>query len=151
MSPATAPGRGWPNRIARRLPAVLLAEPWAFFVKSLCIVSGLTTFVGPAPGSIEQVLPAPLVYLWSATLVLGASAGLYGLARPGARRIEITGLIWLGTAALVYAGAIALRAGLAGMVPASIVLAFGMAALIRALAVYLAYEIAVRAATPEAR
>lgn len=143
------PDRGWPTLVARHIPAVVLAEPWAFFVKSLCIVSGLSTFVGPAPGSIDAALPPALVFLWSATLVGGSAAALYGLVRPNRQRVEITGLIWLGTAAVVYAAAILAAFRLDGLVAAGIVLAFGLAALIRALAVYVTVEIVRRATLRE--
>lgn len=128
--------------LSRLLPTVVLEQPWAIFIKALCILSGVTTFAGPAPGSIEAVLPRPIVYLWSSTLVLGAAAALWGLLRPRARRLEIAGLIWLGTAACVYAATIWLRFGLGGAIPSGIVGGFGTAALIRALAVYVSYEIA---------
>lgn len=124
-------------------------QPWAFFVKGLCVLSGLTTFVGPAPGSIEATLPRPVVLLWSLTLVCGAAAGLAGLLRPNLRTVEIAGLVWLGTAALVYAVTILLRFRLDGLVPTGIVLGFGVAAFVRALAVYVTYEVARRVAPPE--
>jgi hypothetical protein len=143
-------GRGWPHRIARRIPAVILEQPWALFVMGLCVISGMTTFLGPAPGSIETTLPRFVVYLWSGTLVAGASAGLVGLLRPNLRRVELAGLVWLGTAAIVYGATIMLRFGLGGIVPGSIVLGFGAAALVRALAVYVAYEVARRVTHPEA-
>jgi hypothetical protein len=132
----------WPERLAHRLPTVVLDQPWAIFIKALCIVSGLTTFLGPAPGSIESTLPRMVVYLWSATLVLGASAGLYGVLRPQHRRIEEAGLIWLGTAACVYGVTVLVQFRIAGAVPAGILLAFGLAALTRALAVHVSYAIA---------
>lgn len=137
---------GWPNRIALHLPPVLLDQPWGIFIKALCIISGLATFVGPQPGSLEATLPRVLVYLWSATLVLGASFGLWGLIRPKAWRLEIAGLIWLGTASIVYALAILFHAGIKGAVPGAIILGFGLAALVRSLAVYVCYEVAREAA-----
>jgi hypothetical protein len=136
----------WPFRLARVIPSVVLDEPWALFVKTLCILSGVTTFIGPTPGTIESSLPQPVVYLWSATLVLGAGCGLVGLLRPQWRGLEITGLIWLGTAAAVYSVTIFVRFGFAGAVAGSVVLAFALAALVRALAVYVTYELAVQRA-----
>jgi len=139
---ARRPPAQWPFRLAHKLPPVLLDQPWALFIKALCLISGATTFVGPAPGSIEATLPAPVVYLWSATLVIGASAGLYGLLRPHAWRVEIAGLIWLGTASVVYGLALLVRFQLDGAVATAIVVGFGAAALTRALAVHVTYSIA---------
>lgn len=139
-------GRSILPRIARKLPSVVLWQPWGLFVKVLCIFSGITAFFGP-PGSITQALPPTVVLLWNITLVGGASAGLYGLLRP-LPQVEVAGLIWLGTASIVYAVAIIASLGLPGFVAAGIVGAFGLAALVRALAVYVSYEIARRAANP---
>lgn len=139
-------GGSWAVRVARHIPTIVLAEPWAIFIKSLCIVSGLTTFAGPAPGSIEQALPPLAAYGWAVTLVAGAGSALYGLLRPRSQRIEISGLIWLGTAAVVYALAILLRFRIDGLIAGGIVLGFGAAALVRALAVYVTYEVAREAA-----
>jgi hypothetical protein len=133
--------KSWARKIARMLPPVVLNQPWAIFIKSLCIFSGFSTFLGPPPGSIESVLPGPIVYLWASTLIAGASAALFGLLRPAHRRIELAGLIWLGTAAIVYAVTLTTRAAAGGAVPGGIVLGFGLAALVRALAVYVSYEI----------
>jgi hypothetical protein len=148
---STSVRRGWPSRVARVLPPIVLYEPWALFIKGLCIVSGLSTFAGPKPGSIEASLPQGWVYAWSACLVIGATAGLYGLLRPEQRRVEIAGLIWLGTASLVYGVTIAARFQAGGAVAAGIVLAFAFAAFFRALGVYVSYEIARRVVSSEAR
>jgi hypothetical protein len=137
---------GWPNRVALHLPPVLLDQPWGIFIKFLCIVSGLATFVGPRPGSLEATLPQALVFLWSFTLVLGASFALWGLLRPKVWRLEVAGLIWLGTASIVYGVAILANAGFKGAVPGCIILGFGLAALVRSLAVYVTYEVAREAA-----
>ena len=139
--------RRWPFALARVIPAIILDQPWAVFVKGLCIVSGLTTFAGPAPGSIEATLPRAVTYAWSTTLVLGASASLYGLLRARGARLEIAGCIWLGTASLVYAGTLAVRLDAGSAVAAGIVAGFGLAALVRALAVYVSYAIAVERVT----
>ena len=146
--PSTSPARrSWPVRIARHIPALVLEQPWALFVKSLCLVSGLTTFLG-RPGSIEATFPGWVQLAWSLTLVCGAVAGLAGLLRPRWRSVEVAGLVWLGTAALVYGAAVLLRFRLEGVVAGSIVVAFGAAALVRALAVYVAWDIIERAANP---
>lgn len=144
MTTATQCKRPWSSRLAKRIPAVVLEQPWAIFVKTLCIISGLSTFVGPAPGTIEATLPQAVVSAWSITLVVGAGCALYGLLQPRHREVELLGLVWLGTASLVYAVTIATRFGTGGAVPCAIVLAFSLAALVRALAVYLEYEIAKR-------
>lgn len=137
---------GWPNRVALHLPPILLDQPWGIFVKVLCVISGLGTFVGPQPGSLEATLPRALVFLWSITLVLGATFALCGLFRPKVWRLEVAGLIWLGTASIVYGVAILAHAGWSGAVPGSIILGFGLASLVRSLAVYVTYEVAREAA-----
>lgn len=152
--PSTNAGHGWPVRIARHIPAIVLAEPWAIFIKALCILSGLTALFGPEPGAIGRELPHWSALLWAVILVAGASSALYGLLRPQTA-VEVAGLIWLGTAALVYAGAILLRFQLSSVVGGSMVLGFGLAALTRALAVHVTYELAKqvteRAAAPGAQ
>lgn len=127
--------------IARRIPPVLLNEPWAIFVKSLCVASGSATLAGPPPGSLEDNLPRAMVTLWSITLICGGLAGLIGLL-SSTRRLEVAGLVWLGTAALVYAAAVLVTRGFVAAFAGSMVLAFGLAALTRALAVYASYELA---------
>lgn len=136
--------------IARHIPPAVLAEPWAIFVKALCVASGLTTLAGPAPGSLEDTLPQVMVTIWSVTLVCGGAAGLAGLLTT-TRRLEVAGLLWLGTAAMVYALTILITRGLVGAVPGGIVLAFGLAAFVRALAVYASYELARYRAGQESR
>jgi hypothetical protein len=126
---------------------VVLAEPWAIFVKALCIASGITALAGPRPGSLSAILPPALVMVWNLTLVLGAALSLVGLLRVHLR-LEVAGLIWLGTASLVYAVAIALRFGLSGVVAAAIVAAFALAAFTRCLALYAALALARRATGP---
>jgi hypothetical protein len=134
--------RGLLYRTARLIPAVVLDQPWAIFIKALCFVSGLTTFAGPKPGTIEATLPTPIVYGWATTLVAGSLLGLIGLGSRRRQHYEVAGLIWLGTAATVYAVTIALRFGSGGAVAAGIVFAFGLSAFVRALAVYLTVELA---------
>lgn len=141
--------KAWQLRLARHLPTIVLTEPWALFIKGLCIISGLTTFVGPAPGSIQAQLPQLVVTLWSITLVGGALTSLIGLFKTTLWRLEISGLIWLGTAALVYAACIATRFRVDGAVATGIIVGFGLAALFRALGVYVTYEVARQAAIQE--
>lgn len=121
---------------------MFLYQPWGVFIKTLCVITGLASFIGPSPGSIEAALPHILVLIWSVTLITGALCGLYGLFRPRAYRVEIAGLIWLGTASIVYAIAILAHVGISGAVPGGIIMGFGLAALVRALAVYVTFEVA---------
>lgn len=134
--------RRWPIRLALVIPEVFLDQPWGIFIKALCVISGLATFVGPQPGSLQESLPEEMVFLWSITLVVGALCGLIGLFQPRVWRLEVAGLIWLGTASIVYAIAIFAQAGFRGAVPGGIIMGFGLAALVRALAVYVTYEVA---------
>jgi hypothetical protein len=101
--------------LARRLPPVPLAEPWALFIKAACIVSGGAYLAGLTPRSIDVLLPAWLVAVWNAELVLGGLLGVAGLFRRW-WRVEYAGLVCLGAAA-VRAGdeAAAARAAVAAL------------------------------------
>lgn len=120
------------GEIVRRTPLSVLLNPFEYFLAALCIISGLPQLIAPAPNnSLEILLPVWLVRVWGAELVAGGVLTLAGLAfkRP---RVERIGMKILAPAATAYAIAIGLVAGWAGVVAASIVLAFGMACLARA-------------------
>jgi hypothetical protein len=127
-------------RLARRLPPLLLEEPWALFIKGACVLSGASYLaqLGTA-GSIQQLLPRPVVLLWNVDLLLGGALGLAGLLnRERRRRVEVAGLLLLGASTAVYAIAIVAVAGRRGIVPALLVGSFGAAAYLRALGVWAA-------------
>lgn len=135
-------------RLARRLPPVVLEEPWSLFIMLGCIMSGLSYLLAPSAGSIALLLPDPIVWLWYGDLLLGGTLGLIGLLR-GRWNIQIAGLLPLGASATVYAIAIAVVAGLRGIVPTILIAMFAAAAFAEALGLYAA-STAVRARVDDA-
>lgn len=105
------------------------ADPRAVFVLILCVVSGIPlVFAGATPGSIAAKLDPAWVVIWGIMLTIGALTTLIGTWKLDADGIilEQIGSVAVGGATCVYAGAILAQVGLAGSVPASIVLGFGL-------------------------
>jgi len=120
-------------RLARQLPPILLEEPWALFIKTACILSGVTyLFQLGSPSAISRLLPPFVVALWNVDLLLGGALGLAGLIRR-IRRWEVAGLCLLGASTVVYATVILAVAGRRGIVAALLIGSFGVAAYLRAL------------------
>lgn len=110
-------------------------EPFEVFISALCVVAGLPlVFDGPAPGTLEQHLPVILVKLWGLELSGGGVLTLLGLAltgTPRGTRIEKSGLLFLATAAGVYALVLVLVAWPASVASAAILVGFSGACLWR--------------------
>jgi hypothetical protein len=117
---------------ARHLPLAVLLNPFEIFLGGLCVLSGVPFLLtlSPRPGTLEELLPAWLVFAWGLELVCGGALVVIGVTTER-RAVERFGLFLLGPAALVYAIGIIYTARLAGLVAAAIVAAFGLACLLR--------------------
>lgn len=105
------------------------ADPRAVFILVLSVVSGIPlVFADATPGSIDDQLDAPWVVIWGVMLTAGALTTLIGTLKPNVDGIilEQIGSVAVGGASLLYAGAIGFQVGLAGSVPAAIIVGFGL-------------------------
>jgi hypothetical protein len=131
--------------LVNRVPNRLLLNPFEMFLGILCVLSGLPILAGvtPKPGSLDALLPSPVVYGWSVLLVIGGVLVVAGVGRARWQSAELGGLTLLANAAIVYALAITVVLGTAGLVAAAIVAAFGLACIAR-IAVIVNYRRVVR-------
>lgn len=105
------------------------ADPRAIFILVLSVVSGVPlVFADATPGSIEDQLDAAWVVIWGIMLTIGALTTLVGTLKPNVDGIilEQIGSVAVGGATLLYAGAIVAQVGVAGSVPAAIIIGFGL-------------------------
>lgn len=105
------------------------ADPRAIFILVLSVVSGVPlVFADATPGSIEDQLDAAWVVIWGIMLTIGALTTLIGTLKPNVDGIilEQIGSVAVGGATLLYAGAIVAQVGVAGSVPAAIIIGFGL-------------------------
>jgi hypothetical protein len=141
----------WADRvrleIVRRLPAAMLGDPFEIFIAFLCFISGVPLAIGNVqPASIEESLPRYLAQAWGIGLVVGSGVVLLGahlahrelkntrdiLSPRRGQEIERLGLLLLGYVAVIYAVAIILVGGIAGVVAASITFGFGLVCWLKA-------------------
>lgn len=114
-------------------------HPLIVFLVSLCVVSGITMIAADvAPDSIEAQLPHLGVIAWALALVVGGGMVLAGLILQAlAGRLlmgvllEYVGIVTMGSAAILYSGAVFVATGVTGIFPAAIVLGFGVGCLYR--------------------
>lgn len=117
------------------LPEGVKAEPYAWFLALLCLVSGVPTVLRLSePGPIQALLPPTLVTGWGACLIFGGLAMMCGLTSitsiPGGMHVVTRvpcyrlGLRLLGIASLVYAYAVASVVGMQGLGLAVILVLF---------------------------
>ncbi|MEU0493480.1 hypothetical protein ACOQFV_09115 [Nocardiopsis changdeensis] len=86
------------------LDAISLA-PFEAMLGVVGVISGTTTFLGVAPPSIAEILPAPMVLAWAVSLLVGSPLILVGLATQQLR-VEQAGLVLLAATTLIYGAAI---------------------------------------------
>lgn len=102
------------------------AHPFEVFIPFLCLLAGLPlVFRGPGPGTIEEALPQFLVSLWGIELAMGGALTLGGVL-AGSWLVERFGLSLLSAAGVVYAIVLIASAWPVAVVPAAIVLGFGV-------------------------
>lgn len=115
---------------AERYPA----DPRAVFILALSVFSGLLALaVEEAPGSLEAAVPDWGIVTWSLGLGLGSLLALVGLAKDSVNGIlvEQIGSVMVGAATLFYSGVLLAVVGGAASQPATIILGWGVACLIR--------------------
>lgn len=112
-------------------------HPFQTYLLSLCVVSVVPQILGRRTAtSIEALLPHWIAAAWLYALATGALVALIGSRMPrrhyaSALVVEQLGLFIVAGPAFVYALAIMLYAGWGGIPAASLVFAFGVAALSR--------------------
>jgi hypothetical protein len=114
-------------------------HPLVVFLLCLCFVAGAGIAVGaPAPGSVNDQLSRPGVYVWAFMLAAGAGVILLGLALQANHQrlvvgvlLEQIGVVALGFAAIIYSAAAFGVVGWSGVLPAGTTFTFGIACLYR--------------------
>lgn len=125
------------------VPVPARRHPHQVLVAALLVVSGLPILLGgPQPGSINETLPGPLVYLWASAIVAGgAMVVAAAIVGPlAALYLELIADPPLSLMCLVYASAVWTVAGLRGAVPVALVMAAGLAFAVRARQVWLTFR-----------
>lgn len=110
------------------------ADPRAVFILALSVFSGLTALVlEAAPGSLESTLPQWGVVLWGSLLGLGCVVTLAGMARQTVNGIvaEQIGSVMVGVTTIYYSILVFVVIGLEAVQTVGIILAWGVACLIR--------------------
>lgn len=117
------------------VPVPARRHPHQVFVAALLVVSGIPILLGgPRPGSINETLPAPLVYLWAVVIVAGgAMVVAAALVGPlAALYLELVADPPLSVMCLVYAAAVLTVVGMRGAVAVALVVAASIAFAVRA-------------------
>lgn len=122
-------------RAAFTTPAVRYPpDPRALFLLILLVIVGVPLiFANATPGTIASQLDAPWVVAWGVMLSGGSALSLLGAVRqtPNGVIAEEVGSVALGFACLIYGCAIWGKVGWAGSVPMGILLALGVASIVR--------------------
>lgn len=114
------------------------ADPRIVFVLALCCFAGLTSLsLQVGPQTLEALLPKPVVIGWGFILTAGSFATLIGVMQAKEEGdldgifLEQVGSVAVGVATVFY-GTIAIGvAGTGAIQPVGIILAFGLACLLR--------------------
>ena len=110
------------------------ADPRAVFILALSVFSGVTALaVEAAPRSLSALLPEWGLTLWSMCLVLGSATTLIGMLFQSVNGIitEQIGSVMVGVATIFYATIALWFAGVDAIQTVGIILAWGLACLIR--------------------
>lgn len=110
------------------------ADPRVVFIFALSVFSGITTLtVKAAPQSLESVLPTWAVMTWGIILCLGSLISLVGIARNSANGVllEQVGSVMVAAATIFYSVVALMVVGVASLSVTGIVLAWGLANLVR--------------------
>lgn len=110
------------------------ADPRAVFILALSVFSGATSLaLEAAPQSLEYVLPQWAVIFWGVMLVLGSATTLLGMAFQTINGIvlEQIGSVAVGATTIFYSGIAFWFAGVDALSSVGIILAWGLACLIR--------------------
>lgn len=110
------------------------ADPRAVFILALSVFSGLTALaVKAAPESLESLIPYWGVVLWGVLLSMGSLITLVGMARQTVNGIitEQVGSVMVGVTTIFYSVLALYTSSLDAIQTVGIVLAWGLACLIR--------------------
>lgn len=117
--------------IAFRLPVAVLEYPFECFTAIGALIMGVALVLGlTRPGSVAALLPAAGVTVWGASLILGGSTILIGLAGRRIPAVMAAGLRLVSVLFLIYAVSIVYILGFrqAGLSAALFTLIGGLAA-----------------------
>jgi len=126
-------------------------HPFEIYILSLATMIGPPTAFGePTAGSMEAALPFWAIPVWGIGLSSGAILALVGILllnrKPGTGLLlEQLGLAWVACGTLFYASIVMLTVGQAGIAPASFILGFGIACVIRCIQIQRSINRAVKA------
>lgn len=110
------------------------ADPRAVFILALSVFTGLTALaLDAAPDSLNSVLPHWGVVLWGVLLAAGSAVTLAGMARQTVNGIitEQIGSVIVGVTTIYYSVLSLITIGLDALQAVGIILAWGVACLIR--------------------
>lgn len=110
------------------------ADPRAVFILALSVFSGLTALaLDAAPESLEALLPHWGVYLWGILLAAGSLIALGGMAFQNIYGIlaEQVGSVMVGMTTVFYSILVFVYAGAGPVQTVGIILAWGVACLVR--------------------
>lgn len=110
------------------------ADPRAVFILALSVFTGLTALaLDAAPNSLNAVLPYWGVVLWGILLASGSAITLAGMARQTVNGIitEQIGSVMVGVTTIYYSVLAILEIGPSALQVVGIILAWGLACLIR--------------------
>lgn len=104
-------GRSRRERLALRLPRPLIEFPFEVLVCLFGVLASVAVaFFGKAPGSLRETLPAVVIHLWAASLLLGSVTTGLGITKRF-RRLLASGLQMSGVGLTVYIVALAATNG----------------------------------------
>lgn len=105
-TPAPTRAQRFAQTVVAHLPAPLIRDTERVMLNAATGIVGVTSLLAlQEPGTIAVILPAPLLVMWSATLIAGSVFVLYGMFRAR-RPIERAGLMLTGIGCLIYAAAL---------------------------------------------
>lgn len=144
----------WRSRVRRkiysRLPQWLKKHDFELFAAVLSIFGGLPLAIGQAePGSVDALLPSPLVTLWGMVLVIGGTLVILGVVFGAHRkfpdrafwmRLEAVGLTGLAYFCYLYTICLWGVAPKTAWLGSLIILAFGITCHVREAAVLMKLE-----------
>lgn len=153
-------GKGFSFRIIRRIPLVILINPFGFMLSLLIFLSGIPLVLGNyAPQSIQATLPDALSRGWGVVLTLGAALHLGGSFIAHRRAVSMSsksyatgqemeriGLLLLGYTSAIYASCVVGYVGWKGVYPFAVVLAFGAVCWIQAFLIRVKFTFAYQVA-----
>jgi hypothetical protein len=127
----------WVRWLALRIPASVLDNPWGVCMKASASIAGLLMLFWPKvplPITIRSELGPYTGRLWAMLLAAGGLLGLFGYLKHH-WRLEVAGLLFLATAAVVYGVVLLVGFGGAGIAAGFGFLGVCVAALLRSLTV----------------